>query len=70
VTGKRRRHHSCPAVHWHIDFLVALPSAQDLLLCAKYLFVGCHGGSGSSRALIFGPCAAPRRRHELQWCGS
>ena len=29
----------CPAVHWHIDFLVALPSAQDLLLCAKHLFV-------------------------------
>jgi hypothetical protein len=25
----------CPAVHWHIDFLVALPSAQDLLLCAN-----------------------------------
>ena len=26
------------AVHWHIDFLVALPSAQDLLLRAKHLF--------------------------------
>jgi hypothetical protein len=28
-----------PAVYWDIDFLVALPSAQDLLLCAKHLFV-------------------------------
>jgi hypothetical protein len=38
--GKRRRHYPwLPAVHWHIDFLVALPSAQDLLLCAKHLFV-------------------------------
>src|SRR5262245_1826027 len=38
--GKRRRHYrGCPAVHWHIDFLVALPSVQDLLFCAKHLFV-------------------------------
>ena len=27
------------AVHWRFRFLVALPPAQDLLLCAKHLFV-------------------------------
>jgi hypothetical protein len=27
------------AVHWRFRFLVALPSARDLLLCAKHLFV-------------------------------
>src|SRR5262245_51262473 len=49
--GKRRRHYPWfPAVHWHIDFLVALPSVQDLLFCAKHLFVaamvaGVHLGS-------------------------
>ena len=29
----------CPAVHCHINSLVALPSAQDLLHCTKHLFV-------------------------------
>ena len=37
--GKRRRHRGCPRFIGNIDFLIALPSAQDLLLCAKHLFV-------------------------------
>jgi hypothetical protein len=46
----------CPAVHWHIDFLVALPSAQDLLLCAKHLFVAAmvawvHPGPAANRQI-------------------
>ena len=46
----------CPAVHWHIDFLVALPSAQDLLLCAEHLFVAAmvawvHPGPAANRQI-------------------
>jgi hypothetical protein len=38
-----------PAVHWQIDFLVALPPVQDLLLCAKYLFISANQNMTAGR---------------------
>ena len=48
----------CPAVHWQIDFLVALPPVQDLLLCAKHLFVAAmvawvHPGPAGNRQIKY-----------------
>src|SRR5262245_7351295 len=45
-----------------VDFLVAQPSAQDLLLCAKHLFVAAmvawvHPGPAGNRQIRKGPSA-------------
>jgi hypothetical protein len=49
----------CPAVHWHVDFLVALPSLRACCF-APNVCSWLPWGLGSSRSLIFAPCAALR----------
>ena len=46
----------CPAVHWQFDVLIALRPVQELLLCAKHLFVAAmvawvHSGPAANRQI-------------------